>query len=118
MDYEYRYNSQNQPVAEFSMGHEAIGRWITDELGASSAKIQELLGVIEAIENTQLAQKTIFGRELTLSLSQEDVEITAAFDTDEELPEDTNLSEDESTASCGLPDFKQAVEEWLEFHQP
>ena len=117
MDYEFRYNSQNLPVAEFSMGHEAIGRWITDELGDSIAKIQELLSVIEQIENAQLAQKTIFGRELTLSLSQEDVEITAAYDTDEELPEDTSLSEDELTASCGLPDFKQAVEEWLLFHQ-
>jgi uncharacterized protein YacL (UPF0231 family) len=117
MDFEYRYNSSGQPVAEFSMGHEAIGRWITDELGASFPKIEQLLAIIEQIESGALVEKSIIGIDLKLSLNYEDVEVNALFDSDEELPEETNLSEDESYACCGLPDFKQAVEEWLSFHQ-
>ncbi|MBU2862809.1 YacL family protein [Reinekea forsetii] len=117
MDFEFRYNEQGLPVAEFSMGHEAIGRWLSDELGSNLAKINLLLEVIEQIEQAHLAEKTLFGTELTLYLSSDDVEVKSIYGDDEEdLPEETHLSDSSSTANCGLPDFKQAVEEWLDYH--
>jgi uncharacterized protein YacL (UPF0231 family) len=115
MEYEFHYNSANQAQAEFSMGHEAVGRWFSDELGENLVKIDQLLAIIDDIEHGRLAQKTLYGVELSLSLNPDEVEVNALFDSDEELPEDTYLSENHSHAGCGLLDFKQALVDWQSF---
>jgi uncharacterized protein YacL (UPF0231 family) len=52
-------------------------------------------------------------------MNQEDVEVRALSlgmeVDDEELPENTNLYDNESYAECGLEDFQQVLISWQEF---
>lgn len=118
MDYEFSYDFLGQPVARFSMGHEAIGRWFSEELCNSLKRINELLNIIEQIEQRNINQRQIIGAEFELHIDINEVEIFAQaldFDHNEGLPEDTNLYDEESRSGCGLPDFKQALLSWKTF---
>ena len=118
MDYEFSYDFLGQPIAQFSMGHETIGRWFSEELCGNQYRIAELLNIIEQIEQRCISQRRIIGSEFELHINKEDVEIFAQaldFDVDEDLPEDTNLYDEESHSGCGLPDFKQALLSWKTF---
>jgi uncharacterized protein YacL (UPF0231 family) len=51
-------------------------------------------------------------------MNQEGVEVVAlslGLEIDEELPENTNIYDDESHAECGLEDFQEALISWQEF---
>ncbi len=124
MDFKFFTNEQQQPEAKFSMGHEAIGRWLTEELGVSRDSIEALLQTITKIEKNDIQKKSIEGKEFILRIDRDEVEIIAlALDGDtssdadmqDDIPEDTNLYNEEMRSECGLPDFKYAVESWLVF---
>ncbi len=120
MDYDFTTDEYNNPVAEFSLGHEAIGCWLTDELGIDQQAIAELLQVIQRLEQRSILQHQVVGREFQLRMSHDHVEVIALaldidIDIDETLPENTNLYDQESYAECGMDDFKQAILEWQQF---
>lgn len=118
MDYEFNIDNQGQAVASFSMGHEAIGRWLTDELGSNNAKIEELLDIVEKHEQKHLSKKDLRGKDFRLRINQDVVEVIAhsfGLEADEPLPEDTNIYDEAASAECGLMDFKQALLSWQEF---
>jgi len=116
MDYEFSFDDDGKPNAILSMGHEVLGRWLTEELGQQAEKMTELFAVIDALEREQLIEKNILGRALNLHLQKESVEVTALErEDDEEFPDETNLYESESFAECGLLDFKQLLVDWQEF---
>lgn len=118
MDYDFSFDEYDKPVAEFSMGHEAIGTWFSDELGANQQRIEELIDILDQLVHHRIQQRLIEGTEYQLRLNQEDVEVVAlslGLEVDEELPEDTNLYDEESYAECGLEDFQQALTSWQEF---
>ncbi len=118
MDYEFTIDDYKKPVAHFSIGHEAIGRWLTEELSSDEQAIAELLDYIRKIDQKKIFQHQIMGNEFQLRLNIEQIEVIAlALDIDvyEELPEDTNLYDQESYAECGIHDFKQAVLDWQKF---
>lgn len=118
MDYDFTFDEYDKPIAEFSMGHEAIGIWFNDELGANQQRIDELVDIIDQLVHHRIQQRQIEGTEYQLRLSQENVEVIAlslGLEVDEELPEDTNLYDEESYAECGLEDFQEALISWQEF---
>ncbi len=118
MDFQFKKDILGQPVASFSMGHETIGRWLTDELGSNPKNTQNLINLISNIEQSLIGFREITGSELQLSLSLNGVEVSALdteFDSQDDFHEDTNLYEGESFSECGLLDFKQAVLSWLEY---
>ena len=118
MDYEFSFDEYDKPVAEFSMGHEAMGSWFSDELGSNQQRIEELIEIIDQLINRRIEQRLIEGTEYQLRLNQEDAEVRALsldIDIDEELPENTNLYDEESFSECGLEDFPQALQSWQEF---
>lgn len=118
MDYEFSFDEYDKPVAEFSMGHEAMGSWFSDELGSNQQRIEELIEIIDQLINRRIEQRLIEGTEYQLRLNQEDAEVRALsldIDIDEELPENTNLYDEESFSECGLEDFQQALQSWQEF---
>ena len=118
MDYEFSCDECQQPVARFSLGHEALGRWFSEELCSSQHRIEELLGIIQQFEVSRCGNHQILGPEFQLVINHDQVEVIAlalSFDPDEELPEDTSLYNDESYAECGLQDFKQALLSWQAF---
>ncbi|OUS41334.1 hypothetical protein A9R00_01460 [Oleispira antarctica] len=118
MDYDFTFDEYDKPIAEFSMGHEAIGSWFNDELGANQQRIEELVDIIEQLLSHRIQQRQVDGTEYQLRMNQEDVEVVAlslGLEVDEELPENTNLYDDESYAECGLEDFQQVLISWQEF---
>jgi hypothetical protein len=118
VDYDFTFDEYDKPVAEFSMGHEAIGTWFSDELGANQQRIDELVDIIDQLVHHRIQQRQIEGTEYQLRLNQENVEVIAlslGLEVDEELPEDTQLYDEESYAECGLEDFQEALISWQEF---
>lgn len=113
-----------QPEAKFSMGHEAVGRWLTEELKGNRDSIESLLNTISKVENGEISNESIEGKEFILRIDRDEVEIIALTldgdicsdsDIQDDIPEDTNLYNEEMRSECGLPDFKYAVESWLVF---
>ncbi len=118
MDYDFSFDEYDKPIAEFSMGHEAMGSWFSEELGANQQRIEEIIDIVDQLIHRRIQQRQIEGTEYQLRMGQEDVEVRALsleLDIDEELPEDTNLYDEESFSECGLEDFQQALISWQEF---
>ncbi len=119
MDYDFTFDEYDKPIAEFSMGHEAIGSWFNDELGTNQQRIEELVDILEQLVSRRIQQRQVDGTEYQLRMNQEDVEVRALSlgmeVDDEELPENTNLYDNESYAECGLEDFQQVLISWQEF---
>ncbi|MBV1908219.1 MAG: YacL family protein, partial [Kangiellaceae bacterium] len=51
VDYQFRKNYLGQPVAKFSMGHEAFGRWFSDELSSNKLLAQQINRSIDDIQS-------------------------------------------------------------------
>ncbi|BDM63471.1 UPF0231 protein [Shewanella sp. NFH-SH190041] len=119
MEYEFRRNSLDGTVlALFSMDHEVIGRWLTEELGQNTTAIAELLDVIAALQQNRRSQFRLVGRDLTLELDTEQAWIRAnvlGYEQDFELEEAMSLYDCESEAGCGLEDFEQVLLSWQDF---
>lgn len=119
MDYEFTIDEDLRPLAKFSIGHEAIGRWLSDELASHHDAIADLLDKIREIENKLITQHRVNGREFDLQLNVDEIEVVGrALDFDvepEDIPDNANLYDQEHRAECGLQDFKQVVLSWQIF---
>ena len=118
MDYEFTMQTNNVS-AVFSMGHEAIGSWFTNELGTHLDKIDSLLTQAKEIKNGQRHQLHIDGCDLQLDISRISVEIRN-INEDRSLDgleegDDAELYDQENNAECGLDDFIEALISWREF---
>ena len=117
MDYEFRRNLYGRYQAEFSMGHEALGLWLTEELATDQAMISILLNKLEKLQTQQCWHHHQPGREFMLTMNQDGIEVRAALldDMADEAPDDLTHYDQESQACCGLDDFRQLLESWAEF---
>lgn len=118
MDYEFSIDELGRPRAKFSMGAEAIGRWFSEELSDNRQVIDQLVAMVEALEHGHIIDYQQSGSEFQLRLTQDEIEVVALaldLDFDEDLPEETNLYDEELYAGCGLLDFKQALLAWQSF---
>jgi uncharacterized protein YacL (UPF0231 family) len=118
MDYQFTRNDKAEPVAIFAMGAESLGLWFTEELGTDQQKIIDLLQAIEQLEHRQISEFQLTGKEFNVELTIDEVEVYASImrnQMEEELPEDTNVYDQESITGCGLEDFKSALLSWVKF---
>lgn len=117
MDYEFRHDLYGRYQARFSMGHEALGLWLTEELAANHELTDSLLDKIEHLKNNQCREYHQNGKEFTLHMSREGVEIHSMLldNTFDEAPEELSFYDQESYASCGLDDFRQLLLAWQTF---
>lgn len=118
MDYQFTRNDQAEPIATFEMGAESLGHWFTEELRADQQKIIKLLDIIDQLEQHKISEYQLTGAEFNLDLNVNEVEVYACLmrnQMDEELPEDTNLYDQESITGCGLEDFKTVLLSWVKF---
>lgn len=119
MDYEFRRNSLDGSVlALFSMDHEALGRWLSEEIGTDRAKLVTVMDAISEIQSGELEQYQLVGRDLTLEIDTEQAVVMAnvlGYDEEHELQESMNLYDAESVSSCGLEDLQQVLQSWQEF---
>ncbi len=116
MDYDFSFDQYGEPLAEFSMDHELVGQWFTDELGSNADKCHQLIDAIETIEAQIKKETVIYGRNLVLTLTEEEATLHGEASTtdDAELTE-LGLTELDEHAGCGLADFKTAVLDWADF---
>ncbi len=117
MEYEFSQDFTG-PEARFSMGHEAFGYWLTQEIGARKDK---LAGVFKALN--KLTQGTAWDAEITgfeydLLLSRDEAMVRAhalSAGDDLDLEEDMDFYDSESSARCGLEDFAELIDKWAGF---
>ncbi|PML77574.1 YacL family protein [Enterovibrio norvegicus] len=119
MDYEFRRNTLDDSFhAELSMGHEALGRWLVDELGTDHAEIENVLKNLQDVIQ-QGGEWNRSGKVFHLQLTQEEalVQANALLEgTDEEMPEqDFHAYEEESVSLCGPEDLMTLLEAWQDF---
>ena len=118
MDYQFIHDQNAQPSAVFGMGGETLGQWFTQELGDDQQKIIALLEVIEQLEKKEINEYRLVGAEYDLELNADEVEVLSHrldYDAPEELPEGTELYDQESKSGCGLEDFKEVLLSWVKF---
>lgn len=119
MEFQFKKDTLNDSYrAEFSMEHEALGRWLMSELGTRPENIKVLLMKIDALKSQQDVEELIVGRDFSLTLTDDDAIVMAnSLHIDGELPEGEDLShyDSESLSECGIEDFEAMLESWLEF---
>jgi len=118
VDYELSYNLLGHPEARFSMGHEALGIWLTEELGKDSQKLALVLANIEMLQLGQLQEIIVQGKEYQLLMQTDGVQVCAHQmfgDPQESELDEVELDNSLSFAECGLEDFKLALLSWQSF---
>lgn len=125
MDYHFQRNFSGQPEAQFSMDHESIGYWLTDELGSNNQQLDHLLHVIDSLEKGLRWEYFDDGIDYRVHLTRDGVAISAAsLESESALPvsfegcdvlAQLNYYDHESMSQCGLDDFKKLLLGWQEF---
>lgn len=116
MDYEFRRDITGQIYAEFSMGHEAIGFWLNEEVRNNLPVIEKIRAAAKEIAGSE-KEWVLAGHEYTLSMDEQEVMIRAnqlEFSNDE-MEEGLQYYDEESLAFCGLTDFLLMLDRYCLF---
>jgi len=103
--------------AEFSMGQEAFGRWLADELGEDSIQLRRIFDAVEQLRERRIGEFVLDGSTFRLELDREEARVRAHCLVDEALDvdaEDLDFYDDELQAGCGLDDFLDVLLAWRE----
>ncbi|MGS0674407.1 YacL family protein [Shewanella sp. 0m-4] len=119
MEYEFLRNTITDTVfARFSMDHEAVGFWLSEELADNRPLYVEICQQIERLQNGQGNEWRLLGKALSLELDTEQARIFAndiEDNEDQELDESMSFYDGESEAFCGLEDFYEVLVSWRHF---
>ncbi|MEH6470104.1 MAG: YacL family protein [Halopseudomonas sp.] len=117
MDYEFSTDLTGRYSAQFSMGHEALGNWLSAEIGDNAARIKTLFEALLRLQQRQAWEFQLEGREYSLELSREEATVRAhaLFAETDEFSEELEYYDSESLAQCGLDDFKEMLSAWCQF---
>ncbi len=116
MDYEFLREITGQVKVTFSMGHEAIGHWLNEEVKGDFALLDQVEAQIRQLAGTERSWQCE-GHEYTLWTDGEEVMIRANELTfvNEELEEGMNYYDEESLSLCGSDDFLQVLTQYRDF---
>jgi hypothetical protein len=117
VEYTFGRDDTGRYFAEFSMGHEAIGRWLCEELGQNKEQLEQLLDAIGQLQQHRLREYRLDGSEFSLEIDREDVRVRAhSLDdgSDDTGLDDLDFYNDELEAGCGLDDFRDVLQAWRE----
>ena len=116
-DFKKDYFSDKATV-KLSMGHEAFGTWLEQE-GQKKDWVEALLTVIAQLQTKEITEYKLIGDEFALDLNIEEAIIInhSLYQSDSDLEDanDLNFYDQEIQAECGLEDFLNLIESWLEF---
>lgn len=120
MEYDFYREADGSFDVKMSMGHEAFGNWMVENL-TDQASCAELLVTIAEAGKTSLEIKSRTGH-YQLNVGDGEVHIRAdALDahTPEEIEESSYshlaFYDEEMTAECGLEDFVPLIKDWALF---
>jgi uncharacterized protein len=118
MDHEFVRDIDGRCRARMSMGHEAFGFWLTDELGSDVARCDEILKAIVKLLHGGDEYK-FSGKTFCLYLEEEAATVSALelqFETTiEDNEQGLSYYDDELFAACGLEDFELLLRGWRVF---
>ncbi|TRX54063.1 YacL family protein [Thalassomonas sp. M1454] len=123
MEYEFRRDFINgKSIANFTMEHETFAPWLEQEVADDLTKAHSILTTLQNFTaNTQSTERVI-GKEFSITMSYEDVEVIANSSLDplvvpEQLEDDIDDFEQNTSAVCGREDFIIMLQSWCEFIQ-
>ena len=119
MEFEFRKDFiTGQATIKTEMDHEAFATWLEME-GQSIEWINALLEQINAVQQRDSGEYQLAGSEFSLLLNNAEAQVInhrlMELDDEEELDENFSFYDAEIEACCGLEDFKNLIESWLEF---
>ena len=121
MEFEFIRNTlMGEYYVKPTMGHEALGRWLEEEIGKDRQKIQQVEDLLEAVISSPQLEHKYAGCEISLTIQGDEVIAEEnVLSHGETMLEDSELDyyNSESSASCGLNDFVSLFEQWKEFIQ-
>ena len=118
MEFEFKKDFiTGQATIQTEMDHEAFATWLEME-GQSVKWVSLLIDKIERLQNRKLNEYKLAGSEFDLLLTTAEAQVInhrLMEGDEEELSDDLSFYNAEIEACCGLEDFKNLIESWLEF---
>ena len=121
MEYDFLRNTiTGTAFARFSMDHEALGFWLSEELGDNAEKHVEICQQIEKLQSSLLSEWRLIGKAISIELDREQARVFAnniaeGDDDDAEMDESMSFYDGESEAFCGLEDSYDVLINWRKF---
>lgn len=122
MEYEFINDSlTGLSTARFSMEHEIMGPWLEVEIGKSTPKLTQLLETIADTKTREQQDVFITGKEYTLIFSHDSVQVLSNSSFKDDADELSNeleeglMTDHDSSAECGIEDFKILLMQWSTF---
>ena len=119
MDYQFKRDLLGQHTAKFSMGHEAFGHWLTDEIGKHEFKIKKITQAIKNLKTRVITDFEFNGLEFNFHLTRSEAEVFhhQIFGDEAFYDENDHMSDyqEEIKAECGFEDFSDMFADWREF---
>ncbi|GLX77759.1 UPF0231 protein [Thalassotalea insulae] len=122
MEYEFIHDAiTGNAKAQFSLEHQIIGPWLETEIGDNTEKLTELLTALEQVSSGKTQELLITGREYSVILSQDDiqVQVNALLNGECQLPEELQSDELQfdalDSSACGIEDFRSILLSWAKF---
>jgi len=119
MEFEFRKDFiTGLATVQTEMNHEAVATWLEME-GQSSHWVKALISNIIEVQNRTLAEYKLVGSEFNLLLTNAEAQVInhrlMEIQEDESLDDSMSFYDAEIEACCGLEDFKNLIDSWLEF---
>lgn len=119
MEFEFIRNTlMGEYYVKSSMGHEIVGRWLQEEIGKDWCKIDQVVQIIQDARLNPQQEHLLEGTEISLSIQGDEVivqENVLAHGQEMDSESEFDFYDSESTASCGLEDFEDLIEQWKIF---
>lgn len=119
MEFEFRKDFINEQVTvKLSMDHEAFAIWLEQE-GQLVSWTEDLIDKIMLLQQRSVMEVKLPGCEFLLLMNQDEVQVInhSLINSQDEidLQGDLEFYDLETEACCGLEDFLNLIESWLEF---
>jgi len=119
MEFEFRKDFiTGQASVQTEMDHEAFATWLEME-GQSTQWVEKLIHQISRLQSRSITEYKLAGSEFSLLMNYAEAQVTnhrlMELCDDEELDDNFSFYNAEIEGCCGLEDFKNLLESWLEF---
>ena len=111
MDYEFLRDITGVVKVRMSMGHEAVGHWLNEEVKENLALLDEVEQAANTVKGSERSWQCA-GHEYTLWMDGEEVMVRA---NQLEMEEGMSYYDEESLSMCGVEDFLQVVNAYRDF---
>ncbi|KOO13628.1 hypothetical protein AKJ18_17875 [Vibrio xuii] len=119
MEFEFIRNTlMGEYYVKSSMGHEIVGRWLQEEIGKDWQKIEQVENLLEQVRQAPQLEHTLVGAEISLNAQGDEIvvqENVLGHGQEMDAGSEFDFYDSESTASCGIDDFEDLIEQWKTF---